>query len=106
MKVVSAVDRVQIVRSNNDLPMVMPNGLTWDSLSLAPIKGFTQKHGAINRNGILTELSRFVLTEMNRNGTFNIFLNSNKRKGNFVKENSVSVSVPADRTLLCQRRIP
>ena len=38
------------------------------------------KHAAANGSGKLTELSKFVLTEMNGKETFKSFLNGNKRK--------------------------
>ena len=47
------------------------------------------KYRAINGNGILTELSKFVLMETNRNGTLKNFLNRNKWQWN-----SISVRRP------------
>ena len=56
-----------------------------------------RKHAAANENGKLMELSKFVLTEMNGNGSFKNFLNGNKRKGNSV--NGILFPFPfADRT--------
>ena len=48
-----------------------------------------QKYAAANGNGNLTELSKFVLMEMNGNGTFENFLNGNEQKQNSVKWNSI-----------------
>ena len=45
-----------------------------------------QKHAAANRNGNLTELLKFVLTETNGNVTFKNFLNGNERKRNSINE--------------------
>ena len=53
-----------------------------------------QKHAAANRKGNLSELSKFVLTETNGNGTFKNFFN-----GNGIPFNGVLFPLPfADRT--------
>ena len=61
-----------------------------------------RKHTATNRNGNLTELSKFVLMEMNGNGTFENFLNGNEWKWNSVNGipfNGILLPFPfADRT--------
>ena len=61
-----------------------------------------RKHAAANGNGKSTELSRFVLTETNGNGTFKNFPNGNERKQNSVNGipiNGILFPFPfADRT--------
>ena len=42
--------------------------------------GSMRKHAAANGNRKLTELSKFILTETNRNGTFENYLNGNEWK--------------------------
>ena len=43
-----------------------------------------RKHAAANQKGKLMELSKFILTEMNENGTFKNFLNGNEWKWNSI----------------------
>ena len=69
-----------------------------------------QKRVTANGNGNLTELSKFVLTETNGNGTFKNLLNGNERKWNSVNgipflfpfadcTNGISPSVKACRSV-------